>query len=215
MLFAKRTEHLEPEGAYHMLARAQALEAEGREIIHLEIGQPDNPTFDNVAQAGIRAIQEGHTRYNPPAGLAALREVVAEDAGGESVFDAALAEDGLPAVVPFVARLPQERSAGVTLEETAVVEAELLPYAGAHVPAHVVEDGVAGGAADDDEIELPGQFRSRLRVELLLGAVALDLGNAQGAGGGERRGFQGMRDGGCRRGEREGVCRPRLCRSRV
>lgn len=87
MLFAKRTEHLEPEGAYHMLARAQALEAEGREIIHLEIGQPDNPTFDNVAQAGIRAIQEGHTRYNPPAGLAALREVVAEDAGRRRGID--------------------------------------------------------------------------------------------------------------------------------
>ena len=64
-----------------MLARAQALEATGREIIHLEIGQPDVPTFENVAQAGIRAIQEGHTRYNPPAGLPALREAIAEDVG--------------------------------------------------------------------------------------------------------------------------------------
>ena len=64
-----------------MLARAQALEAEGREIVHLEIGQPDVPTFGNVAQAGIRAIQEGYTRYNPPAGVGALREAIAEDAG--------------------------------------------------------------------------------------------------------------------------------------
>jgi aspartate/methionine/tyrosine aminotransferase len=81
MSFAERVTHLAPEGAYHMLARALDLEAEGREIIHLEIGQPDVPTFDNVAQAGVRAIQEGHTRYNPPAGVPALRQAIAEDAG--------------------------------------------------------------------------------------------------------------------------------------
>ena len=81
MSFAERVMHLAPEGAYEMLARAQALEAEGREIIHLEIGQPDVPTFENVAHAGTRAIQEGHTRYNPPAGVSALRQVIAEDAG--------------------------------------------------------------------------------------------------------------------------------------
>ena len=79
--FAPRVLHLASEGAYHMLARAQALEAAGREIIHLEIGQPDVPTFANVTQAGIRAIQEGQTRYNPPAGLPALRQAIAEDAG--------------------------------------------------------------------------------------------------------------------------------------
>jgi aspartate/methionine/tyrosine aminotransferase len=61
-----------------MLARAQALEAEGREIIHLEIGQPDALTFDNIMQAGIQAIQNGHTRYNPPAGIPALRNAIAE-----------------------------------------------------------------------------------------------------------------------------------------
>jgi len=81
MTFAERVNHLAPEGAYQMLARAQAMEADGREIIHLEIGQPDVPTFENVAQAGIWAIREGHTRYNPPAGLEALRRTIAEDAG--------------------------------------------------------------------------------------------------------------------------------------
>jgi aspartate aminotransferase len=81
MSFAERVNHLAPEGAYHMLARAQALEAGGRDVIHLEIGQPDVPTFDNVAQAGIRAVREGRTRYNPPAGVPALRQAIAEDAG--------------------------------------------------------------------------------------------------------------------------------------
>jgi aspartate/methionine/tyrosine aminotransferase len=70
--------HLAPEGAYFMLARAQALEASGRDIIHLEIGQPDAPTFDHIAEAGIQAIRDGHTRYTPPAGLPRLRTVIAE-----------------------------------------------------------------------------------------------------------------------------------------
>ncbi|MBI5305774.1 MAG: pyridoxal phosphate-dependent aminotransferase [Chloroflexi bacterium] len=81
MEFAERVTHLAPEGAYHMLARAQALEAAGREIIHLEIGQPDVPTFDNIAQAGIRAINDGYTRYTPTAGMKSLREAIARDAG--------------------------------------------------------------------------------------------------------------------------------------
>jgi aspartate aminotransferase len=87
MDFAARVGHLAPEGAYHMLAQAQALEAEGREIIHLEIGQPDVPTFDNVVEAGVQAIQQGHTRYNPPAGVPALREAIAEDAGRRRGID--------------------------------------------------------------------------------------------------------------------------------
>jgi len=81
MQFAERVNNLEPEGAYHMLARAQALEAAGREIIHLEIGQPDSPTFENISRAGIRAIQDGNTRYTPSAGIPALRQAIAEDAG--------------------------------------------------------------------------------------------------------------------------------------
>ncbi len=69
MDFAEQVVKLAPEGAYFMLAKAQALEATGREIIHLEIGQPDVPTFDNISQAGVRAIQEGYTRYTPSAGM--------------------------------------------------------------------------------------------------------------------------------------------------
>jgi len=80
MEFTKRTDHLRPEGAYQVLARAQALEAEGRQIIHLEIGQPDFDTYDHIRQAGSEAIENGMTRYTPPAGLPSLREVIAEGA---------------------------------------------------------------------------------------------------------------------------------------
>ncbi len=79
--FALRTKHLKPEGAYQVLAKAQALEAKGREIIHLEIGQPDFETFANIRLSGIRAISEGQTRYTPPIGMKPLRDVVAADAG--------------------------------------------------------------------------------------------------------------------------------------
>jgi aspartate aminotransferase len=81
MAFAHRIEHLRAEGAYAVLAQAQALEAQGREIIHLEIGQPDFETYPHVALAGIRAIAGGRTRYNPPSGVPDLRRAIATDAG--------------------------------------------------------------------------------------------------------------------------------------
>ena len=81
MSFATRIHHLKPEGAYEVLARANQLEAAGKEIIHLEIGQPDYATFENVSQAGIDAIREGKTRYTSPSGMPPLREAIAEQAG--------------------------------------------------------------------------------------------------------------------------------------
>jgi len=81
MGFAERTDHLRQEGAYAVLAKAKALEAAGREIIHLEIGEPDFATFDNISMAGMRAIANGRTRYTPPAGMPNLRAAIAEDCG--------------------------------------------------------------------------------------------------------------------------------------
>ncbi len=81
MSFTKRTLHVKPEGAYQVLARANQLEAAGKEIIHFEIGQPDYPTFKNISQAGVDAIFSGKTRYTSPAGIPALREALALDAG--------------------------------------------------------------------------------------------------------------------------------------
>jgi len=81
MSLAQRTEHLRPEGAYQVLARAQELEAGGADIIHLEIGEPNFATPANVSRAGIGAIAAGQTRYNPPSGMPGLREAIAEYAG--------------------------------------------------------------------------------------------------------------------------------------
>ncbi len=80
MTYATRTDHLQAEGAYAVLAKAQALEADGREIIHFEIGQPDFDTFPNISKAGMDAISAGKTRYTPPAGTPAFRQAIAKDA---------------------------------------------------------------------------------------------------------------------------------------
>jgi len=76
--FADRITNIKPEGAYQVLAQAQELERQGRSIIHLEIGQPDFQTFDAICQSGKAAIDEGHTRYTPSAGIRELREAIAQ-----------------------------------------------------------------------------------------------------------------------------------------
>ena len=76
--FAERMSRLGTEGAFEVLARARQLEAAGKNIIHLEIGEPDFPTPANVQAAAVQAIHDGFTHYTPAQGLPALREAVAE-----------------------------------------------------------------------------------------------------------------------------------------
>lgn len=80
-MFTERVNTLEPEGAYAVLAQAQALEAQGRDIVHLELGQPDFSTPENVREVGIQAIRDGQTRYVASAGILRFREIIAEYAG--------------------------------------------------------------------------------------------------------------------------------------
>lgn len=66
--------------AFHVmdiLARARALEAQGRDIVHMEIGEPDFPTAQPIVEAGIAALRDGHTHYTPALGLAELRAAIA------------------------------------------------------------------------------------------------------------------------------------------
>ncbi len=76
--FAKRMSRLGTESAFEVLAKAKNLEAQGRDIIHLEIGQPDFSTPMNVCDAAYKAMKDGHTGYCPSAGLPEFREVVAQ-----------------------------------------------------------------------------------------------------------------------------------------
>jgi aspartate aminotransferase len=75
---AGRMSRLGTETAFEVLNRARALEKQGKEIIHLEIGEPDFDTPANVVEAGVDALQQGWTHYGPAAGLPELRQTIAE-----------------------------------------------------------------------------------------------------------------------------------------
>src|ERR1022692_198811 len=75
---ASRMSRLGTETAFEVLSRARALEKQGKEIIHLEIGEPDFDTPANVVQAGVDALRKGWTHYGPAAGLPDLRQTIAE-----------------------------------------------------------------------------------------------------------------------------------------
>lgn len=81
--FAKRMSRLGTESAFEVLARAKALEAQGKEVIHLEIGEPDFDTPDNIREAAVKAIWDGYTHYGPAQGLPELREAIARVVGKE------------------------------------------------------------------------------------------------------------------------------------
>lgn len=76
---AERISRLGTETAFEVLAKAKALEAKGKEIIHLEIGEPDFDTPKNIIDAAVNALHNGKTHYNPAPGIPELREALAED----------------------------------------------------------------------------------------------------------------------------------------
>ena len=77
MRIADRMQSIQPFHVMALLARARALEAAGRSIMHMEIGEPDFVTPQPVIDAGVAALAAGHTHYTPATGLPALRERIA------------------------------------------------------------------------------------------------------------------------------------------
>src|SRR3990170_4070410 len=78
MKLAQSFSRLGTETAFEVLARARALEAQGRKIVHLEIGEPDFDTPVNIREAAKKALDQGYTHYGPSAGLPEARKAVAE-----------------------------------------------------------------------------------------------------------------------------------------
>ena len=85
---ARRLSSIGTETAFEAAARARALEATGRSVIHLEIGEPDFDTPVNIRDAAKRGLDEGYTHYGAVLGLPALREAIAADATARKGFDA-------------------------------------------------------------------------------------------------------------------------------
>lgn len=82
---AARLDALSGEGALDVFVRARALEAAGRPIIHLELGEPDFPAPSHVVEAAVRSLRDGETRYSPPAGLPELRAAIAGAASARAI----------------------------------------------------------------------------------------------------------------------------------
>ncbi len=77
-IFAKRMETLGTETAFEVLAKARALEKQGKDIVHLEIGEPDFDTPRNIKEAAAKALYSGYTHYVPSAGIPEFRQAIAE-----------------------------------------------------------------------------------------------------------------------------------------
>jgi aspartate/methionine/tyrosine aminotransferase len=105
MRFAERMSHLGTETAFEVMARARALEAQGRDMIHLEIGEPDFDTPANIRAAAERALREGFTHYGPSAGLpearAAFAEYVQKTRGAEVGPDQVVVTPGAKPIIFF------------------------------------------------------------------------------------------------------------------
>jgi aspartate/methionine/tyrosine aminotransferase len=79
MRLSERMARLGTETAFEVLVRARALEAQGRSVVHLEIGEPDFDTPTHICEAAAHAVTHGATHYGPSAGLPELRQAIAED----------------------------------------------------------------------------------------------------------------------------------------
>ena len=88
MKLATRMSRLGTETAFEALARAKALEAQGRSIVFLGIGEPDFDTPEHIVNAGKDALEAGHTHYTPSPGITAVREAIAADMGVRLGFEA-------------------------------------------------------------------------------------------------------------------------------
>jgi aspartate/methionine/tyrosine aminotransferase len=104
--FANAMDRLGTESAFEVLARAKALEATGREVIHLQIGEPDFDTPGNIVEAGIKALRDGYTHYGPAHGLPELREAIAANSlqrrGIEHAPDQVLVTPGAKPVMFYI-----------------------------------------------------------------------------------------------------------------
>src|SRR5256885_4789982 len=112
---AKRMKRLGTETAFEVLVKAKALEAKGRDIVHLEIGEPDFDTPRNIIDAGAEAMRKGFTHYGPAAGLPQLREAIAQYVGetrgvNVSPEEVVVVPGGKPIIFFSILSLVEQRS---------------------------------------------------------------------------------------------------------
>jgi len=143
---AKRMSRLGTETAFEVLVRARALEAQGKHIVHLEIGEPDFNTPANIIEAGVEALHQGHTHYGPSAGLPELRQAIAEDVAKSRGIEVKADEvvvvpGGKPIIFFTILALVEEGDEVIYPNPGFPIYESLINFLGAKaVPVHVRED---------------------------------------------------------------------------
>ena len=166
---AMRMSQLGTETAFEVLARAEALAREGRDIINLGIGQPDFKTPPHVVEAAIKALRDGHHGYTPARGIAPLREAVAADIAQHREAEV---DPGNILIVPggkvtmfFAIVMFGEKGAEIMYPNPGFpIYESVIRFSGARpVPIRLTED--SGFAFDPDEVL--GQVTERTRLIIL------------------------------------------------
>ena len=168
MRYADRMNQLGTETAFEVLAKARALEAKGRSIVHLEIGEPDFDTPAPIRAAAIRALDEGFTHYGPSAGLPEVREAIAsfiaQDRGLPTTPDQVVVTPGGKPVLTFAIMATVNPGDEVIVPDPGFpIYESVVRFLGA-VPVPLVlreEKGFRFGAADLEALLTP---RTRMVV---------------------------------------------------
>jgi len=146
MQFADRLTRLGTESAFEVLARAKQLEAQGKSVVHLEIGEPDFDTPKNICEAGKKAIDDGFTHYCPSAGIPEARKTVAEyfnktrgvDVSAENVV---IMPGAKPLIFNLIFALVNEGDEVIYPNPGYPIYESVVNYCGAKaVPMHLRED---------------------------------------------------------------------------
>ncbi|MBV9146349.1 MAG: pyridoxal phosphate-dependent aminotransferase [Acidobacteria bacterium] len=152
---ARRMQRLGTETAFEVLVRARALQAQGKDIVHLEIGEPDFDTPSNVVDAGVKALRGGWTHYGPSAGLPALREGIAQYVSSTrrvriSPDEVVVVPGGKPIIFFVILALADEGDEVIYPNPGFPIYESMVNFVGAKaVPVPLREDRAFGFSAQD------------------------------------------------------------------
>jgi aspartate/methionine/tyrosine aminotransferase len=168
MKFAQRMGQLGTETAFEVLARTKALEAQGKEIIHLEIGEPDFTTPAYIIEAARKALADGYTHYTPAPGIPELRAAIAQDATARRGIafapeDVVVTPGGKPVMFFSILALCEEGDEVIYPNPGFPIYESMIQFVGARaVPAQIEES--RGFSLDVDKLCDAVNERTRLII---------------------------------------------------
>ena len=165
---AERMSRLGTETAFEVLNRARALERQGKDVIHLEIGEPDFNTPSNIVEAGVDALRAGWTHYGPSAGLPELREAVAEEVSRSrsttiTPEEVVIVPGGKPIIFFSILALIDEGDEVLYPNPGFPIYESMIHYLGGHaIPIHLREE--TGFVLDTEELRARITDRTKLVI---------------------------------------------------